>query len=108
MRLKTEVGDQLQYLTHEFNDSTIRLVVKYAGVIDAKRLQKAMQILIEGIDILHSTFVAGTWGTKWITNQSYSLKDAMTINKISGDVFAAAKKGCIKTSSLFEFSTNQM
>lgn len=96
MRLKTEVGDQLQYLTHEFNDSTIRFVVKYAGVIDAKRLQKAMQILIEGIDILHSTFVVGTWGTKWITNQSYSLKDAMTINKISGDVFAAAKKAALK------------
>ena len=29
MKFHTEVGDQTQYLAHEFNDNTIRFVVKY-------------------------------------------------------------------------------
>ena len=64
MKFHTEVGDQTQYLAHEFNDNTIRFVVKYPVPIDPRKLADAVKILVQRLDILHSSFNVGILGTK--------------------------------------------
>lgn len=95
MKFQTETGDQTQYLAHKINDNTIRFVLKYPFLIDQQRLTKAVEILVQRLDILHSSFRAGLLGTKWTVNQTYEA-DTLTIpSKITGDVLEAAKQAAL-------------
>lgn len=96
MKFHTEAGDQTQYLTREYNDNTIRFIIRYSGVADKEALRSAAEILIQRILILHSSFHAGTWGTKWIVNETYETDEAVVVQEVSGDVFEAAKQASLQ------------
>ena len=57
-------GERMQHLTHKFNDTTIRFVLHYPGILNSDTLCKATRAVIEKIDILHSSFI--------VNSQSYS------------------------------------
>lgn len=95
---KTEVGDQTQYLAHEFNDNTIRFILTYSGLVRAELLQKAAEILVGRIVVLHSSFHVGTWGTKWIVNESYPADRLVVAQEVGTeeDVEKEAKKAAVR------------
>ncbi len=95
MKIQTEAGDQTQYLAHEFNDNTIRFIIKYSGLANAQILQRAAEILVRRIDILHSSFHVGISGTKWVVNEDYPTEGLTIIRNISGDVVKAAKEAAL-------------
>lgn len=95
MKFKTEAGDQTQYLTHEFNDNTIRFIVTYSGHIHGQTLQKAAEMLVRRIVVLHSSFHVNVLGTKWIVNEEYAADDFTVIKKVSANVLDAAKEAAL-------------
>lgn len=92
---KAEVGDQTQYLTRKFNDSTIRFILKYPGLLDGHLLSKAARILVQRLAILHSSFHADLLGTCWITRKDYETDSLTVIEEIQGDVMDAAKEAAL-------------
>lgn len=95
MKFHTEVGDQTQYLAHEFNDNTIRFVVKYPVPIDPRKLADSVKILVQRLDILHSSFNVGILGTKWIVNKTCKTDSLTIVSEVSGDVFSAARQAAL-------------
>ncbi|MCI8926658.1 MAG: hypothetical protein HFI96_02925 [Lachnospiraceae bacterium] len=92
---KTEVGDQTQYLTRKFNDSTIRFILKYPCLLDGHLLSQAAQILVQRLTILHSSFHADLLGTRWITRKDYETDSLTVIEEIQGDVMDAAREAAL-------------
>lgn len=95
MKFHTEVGDQTQYLAHEFNDNTIRFVVKYPVPVDPRKLADAVKILVQRLTILHSSFNVGILGTKWIVNKTYEADNLTIASEVSGDVLSAARQAAL-------------
>ncbi len=95
MKVQTEVGDKSQYIAHQFNDNTIRFVLKYPCRIDAQRLEKAMEVMVQRLDILHSSFYVGIWGTRWDVNENYETSGFMDVSEAEGDVLEAAKQAAL-------------
>lgn len=61
-------GERGQYLTHKGNDTTIRFVLDYPGVVDPDVLRAAVKALVESVDILHSTFFVDINAAFWAVN----------------------------------------
>lgn len=83
--IKAGTGEKLQYLVHEYNDNTLRFVVHYPGIIDADALQAATRALVFSVDILHAAFSAGTFSSRWKTNETLSVKDYFQHIKTTDD-----------------------
>lgn len=62
-------GERFQYLTHKGNDTTIRFLLRYPGVLDADILCAAVKQIVESVDILHSTFFTGPNLAYWQVNR---------------------------------------
>lgn len=62
-------GERAQYLTHKGNDTTIRFVVDYPGLVDPDALCQAAKAVVESVDILHSTFFIDGTSAYWMVNQ---------------------------------------
>lgn len=52
------VGERMQYITHRYNDTTLRFILKYPGVLDSNTLCAAAQSVIGSVDVLHASFIA--------------------------------------------------
>ena len=96
MKIQTEVGDQTQYLAREYNDNTMRFIIKYPGKLNADLLNKAIKILVQRVEILHSSFQANAFGTKWIVNKTYSEEKLVIVKNIEEDVWEAAKTASLQ------------
>ena len=70
-KIRAGSGEKMQYLVHEYNDNTIRFVLKYPHVLCAETLCRACRMLIERSDILDASFQAGTFGAVWHENDEY-------------------------------------
>ncbi len=64
-------GEKVQYMVHNYNDNTVRFVLHYPGIVDADILCAATNDLIERIDVLHATFLAGKVKARWRVNETY-------------------------------------
>jgi len=58
-------GEKLQYLVHDYNDNTVRFVLRYPGILDANALRRAAHAVIKHVDILHATFVISRGKAFW-------------------------------------------
>ena len=58
-RFPAGTGEKTQYLVHDFNDNTIRLILHYPGRPDSAVLRSAIKSIIERVEVLHSSFVCG-------------------------------------------------
>jgi len=65
-------GERAQYLTHKGNDTTIRFILNYPGLIDPDTLRLATKALVESVDILHSTFFTDPNAAYWKVNAEVS------------------------------------
>lgn len=70
-----DIGDKVQYLVRDFNDNTIRFVVRYPGRVASEVLRTAMKTMIERVDILHASFVVGDSDAYWMIHDDYEEKD---------------------------------
>ena len=61
-------GEKMQYIVHEFNDNTIRFVLRYPVLLDADALRQATVALISSVDVLHASFEAGRVNACWHVN----------------------------------------
>ena len=52
--MKAGTGEKMQYLVHEYNDNTIRFVLRYPGRVDSGALCVAARAVVESVEILHS------------------------------------------------------
>ena len=62
-------SERQQYLTHDYNDSTIRFVLNYPGRIDPAVMQEAVKAIVESVDILHGTFFVDSVSAYWKLNE---------------------------------------
>lgn len=62
-------GERGQYLTHKGNDTTIRFLLRYPGLLDADILRAATKRIVESVDILHSTFFTDPNAAYWRVNE---------------------------------------
>lgn len=68
-------GEKMQYLAHEFNDNTIRFVLRYPGRIDEKALSRAVRAVVASVDVLHASFIARHTSAYWHVNDDYEEAD---------------------------------
>ena len=78
-------GERFQYLTHSANDTTIRFVLNYPGVIDPDVMRKAVKVLVESVDILHSTFFTDPNMAYWKMNQNVEEHNYFHYIRTEGD-----------------------
>ena len=64
-------GEKVQYIVHEFNDNTIRVVLYYPGIVDADVLCATVKAVVESVDILHASFATDSISAYWHVNQEY-------------------------------------
>ena len=62
-------SERQQYLTHKFNDNSIRFVLNYPGLIQPEALKAAVKQVIESVDILHGTFFTDNLNAYWRINE---------------------------------------
>ena len=63
-------SERQQFLTHNYNDNTIRFVLNYPGLLDPDALCSAVKAVVESVDILHSTFFNDSVRAYWHVNDS--------------------------------------
>jgi len=63
-------GDKMQYLVHNFNDNTIRFILKYPCLLDPEALKGAARALILSTGVLHSSFRPGRFSARWQISDS--------------------------------------
>ncbi len=71
-------GEKMQYLAHEFNDNTIRFVLRYPGRIDEKILSQAVRAVVGSVDVLHASFIARHTSAYWRVNDDCREADYFT------------------------------
>lgn len=92
MKIQMEIGDQIQYLAKEYNDNTIRFLIRYPERIKVDLLEKAVKSIVQRVEILHSSFYVNSFGIKWIVNQEYPKNELLVAENIDGDVWEHAQK----------------
>ncbi|WP_455675658.1 condensation domain-containing protein [Pradoshia sp.] len=76
---KADIGDKIQYLVRDFNDNTIRFVVRYPGRVASDVLRDATKAVVESTDILHASFMVGESDAYWMIYDDYEEKDYFQI-----------------------------
>lgn len=85
-------GECMQYLAHEFNDTTLRFVLQYPGVVDAEILADAAVALTASVDILHASFVAHRVHAEWIEHPNFARADCFAVVRTDNDPMETAKE----------------
>ena len=84
-------GERMQYLTHKSNDTTIRFVLKYPGLLDADILCAAVKTLVESVDILHATFFTDAASAYWRVNEEMDENNYFRFVHTEGDPMVVAR-----------------
>ena len=84
-------GERAQYLTHSGNDTTIRFVLNYPGIIDPDVLRKAVKALVESVDVLHSTFFTDANAAYWKVNKDVEEHNYFHYIRTEGDPAVTAE-----------------
>lgn len=73
------VGEKIQYLVRDFNDNTIRFVLRYPGRIHSEILCKAVKKLVESVDVLHASYYSSDSQDYWLVHDDYEVDDYFQI-----------------------------
>lgn len=84
-------GEKFQYLVHDFNDNTIRFVLRYPGLIDPDALCGAAKALIESVDILHGSFYNDALNAYWMIHGEYDESCYFQYVRTDGDPVITAQ-----------------
>lgn len=84
-------GERAQYLTHKGNDTTIRFLLRYPGVLDAEILCAAVKRIVESVDILHSTFFTDPNLAYWKVNKDLEEHHYFRHTETEGDPMVTAR-----------------
>lgn len=84
-------GERFQYLAHKGNDTTIRFVLKYPGLVDPDALRAAVKAIVESVDVLHGTFCVGTNTAHWKINEAVEETHYFRYIHTEGDPYVTAK-----------------
>ena len=79
------VGERMQYLAHKFNDTTIRFILHYPGILDPDTLCAATGAVVASVDVLHSSFIANSQTCHWRINRNYTISDYFALCRCDGD-----------------------
>lgn len=58
-------GEKAQYLVHEFNDNTIRFVLRYPGRVDPEAMSRGVETVMKQVDVLHGSFQVSCGKAVW-------------------------------------------
>ena len=75
----------MQYIAHKYNDTTIRFILKYPGVLDPDLLCAAARAVIESVDVLHASFVPRSQTSHWRLQTKYQTADFFSLAACDGD-----------------------
>ena len=84
-------GERGQYMTHKGNDTTIRFLLKYPGLIDPDVLRQAVKAIVESVDILHSTFFVDPNVAYWKVNGEMDDNNFFRYIRTDGNPMVVAK-----------------
>lgn len=82
---KAGVGEKLQYLVHERNDNTVRLEVCYPAALSSEIMAQAVLSVVQGIDVLHSTFLVENGTAFWRENFDVTRQDCFAFKETEDD-----------------------
>lgn len=89
-QIRAGTGEKMQYLVHEYNDNTIRFVLRYPAPLHADVLCRATRAVAESVDVLHASFVPGRMLAHWQIHDALADSDFFTALSVSGDPYDAA------------------
>lgn len=78
-------GEKMQYLVHDHNDTTLRFVLAYPGLIDAEILCRAVKAVVMSVDILHASFRPGLLRACWHCHSAIEDGDCFELIHTTGD-----------------------
>lgn len=73
------VGERMQYIAHKYNDTTIRFILYYPGMLCAEILCAATKAVIERVDVLHASFVPKSRTSHWKIHNEYTPADYFSV-----------------------------
>ena len=76
---KADIGDKVQYLVRDYNDNTIRFMVRYPGRVASDVLRAATKKVIDSVDILHASFMVSDSDAYWMIHDDYEERDYFQI-----------------------------
>ena len=83
-------GEKTQYIVHEFNDNTIRFVLRYPGIVDADVLCAAAGAVVKSVDVLHASFATDSIGAYWHVNEEYGESSYFQYVETEADPYVTA------------------
>ena len=84
-------GEKFQYLAHDYNDNTIRFLLRYPGLLDPDTLCAATDAVIRGADILHGSFFNDPINAYWMIHGEYEESCYFQYIRTSGDPMVTAE-----------------
>ena len=90
-KIMAGAGEKMQSFGYEFNDSTIRFVLCYPGIIDADILCAATKALIQQVDILHGSFYNDAISAYWEIHEEYDESSYFQYIRTEGNPFVTAQ-----------------
>ena len=98
--LMAGAGEKLQYLAHDYNDNTIRFVLKYPKCLNEDVLCAATGALVNSIDILHASFCPNNLSAHWNVNQNLVPADYFSLIETDSDPMGPAKREALRAVAL--------
>lgn len=83
-------GETMQYIVHDYNDNTIRFILRYPGTADADALRQAVRAVVFSVDILHASFHPGKLRAWWKVHPEVPEESYFISQQIPGDPMEAA------------------
>lgn len=84
-------GEKFQYLAHDYNDNTIRFLLRYPGLLDPDTLRAATNAVIQGADILHGSFFNDPVSAYWMIHGEYDESSYFQYIRVAGDPMVTAE-----------------
>lgn len=82
-------GETMQYIVHDYNDNTIRFILRYPGAVDAAILSRAVEAVVFSVDVLHASFKPGKLRGWWKVNAALPQESYFTLIQTE-DIMGAA------------------
>ncbi len=92
--IRAATGERFQYMAHNGNDTTVRFVLRYPGILEEACVCAAAKALVMSVDVLRSSVVEGFHAIRWKITESIQEQDYFRCTKVSGDPF---KEACLRS-----------
>ncbi len=90
-------GERMQYIAHKYNDTTIRFILQYPGLLDPDILCAAAAAVVGSVDVLHASYMAGNMVSRWRVQEKYRVADYFALAECDGDPMKTAQHLSLQT-----------